>query len=268
MQFTMQFTILGSGTSTGIPVPGCNCSVCRSTDPHNSRLRTSAALRIADGRVILIDSSTDLRQQALKFGIERVDAVLYTHAHADHILGLDDLRCFNLVSGASIPCYATPETLTALRSTFAYVFDQNNTYQGGLLPQLDLIPFNPGEKLLVCDTHIQSIELLHGSLAVVGFRIGNLGYATDCNYISPKSKAALRGIDTLVLDGLRYESHRTHFTIKQAISVAQEIGARQTYLIHMSHSIDHASVCAQLPQGISLAYDGLTIDVSDTKEPT
>ena len=257
----MQFIILGSGTSTGVPVPGCDCPVCRSTDPRNSRLRTAAALRLVDGRVILIDTATDLRQQTLKYAITRVDAVLYTHAHADHILGLDDLRCFNLVSRASIPCYATPETLNSLRATFAYVFDQNSSYQGGLLPQLDLIPFNAGERLLVCDTPIQSLQLLHGSLEVVGFRIGNLGYATDCNYISPKSKALLHGVETLILDGLRHEPHRTHFTIKQAVAVAQEIGARQTYLIHMSHSIDHATVCAQLPTGISLAYDGLTVEV-------
>jgi len=263
----MQFIVLGSGTSTGVPVPGCECSVCRSSDPLNSRLRTSAALRLDDGRVILFDTSTDLRQQALRFAIGRVDAVLYTHAHADHILGLDDLRCFNLISRTSIPCYGTPQTLSSLRSTFAYVFDENSTYEGGLLPQLDLIPFTAGDRLIVCDTTIDSFELLHGSLEVVGFRIGDLGYATDCNYISPKSKALLRGVETLVLDGLRFDPHRTHFSIPQAIEIAQQIAAKNTYLIHMNHTVDHAGVCAQLPEGISLAYDGLSIEICHSRTP-
>ena len=262
MENSVQFIVLGSGTSTGVPVPGCKCEVCRSPDPHNNRLRTSAALRLNDGRTILIDTSTDLRQQALKFGITRVDAVIYTHLHADHILGLDDLRCFNIVSRRAIPCYGTPETLAALRSTFAYVFDKNSSYQGGLLPQIETIAFTIGDNLKICDTTIQTVALMHGDLEVSGFRVGNFGYATDCNFISPQSRELLRGVDTLILDGLRYEPHRTHFTIEQAIEVAKDIAAKQTYLIHMNHSIDHASVSAKLPQQIALAYDGLVIEVS------
>lgn len=258
----MRLLILGSGTSTGVPVPGCTCAVCNSKNPKNNRLRTSAALLLDTQEVILIDTSIDLRQQALKYGIKRVDAVLYTHLHADHIFGLDDLRCFNLISRRSIPCYATAHTIDALKSTFSYAFNENYSYQGGLLPQLELIEFKSGDQFKTCDLDIQSFPILHGELEVSGFRVGDLAYATDCNFISTESRNLIRGVKTLILDGLRFEAHRTHFTIEEAIEVARDIGAQQTYLIHMNHSVEHESVNAKLPHGVSLAYDGLSIEVT------
>jgi len=256
----MRFQILGCGTSTGVPVPGCRCAVCRSPDPKNKRLRTSAIVRAADGRTLLIDASTDLRQQALQHGVDRVDGVLFTHAHADHILGTDDLRSFNFILKRRIPCFGTAPTLAEIRRFFNYIFDPSPDYQGGALAQLDLHEIAPDTPFEAAGFTVQPFPLLHGATAVTGFRFGDLAYATDCNVVTPVARETLRGVRYLILDALRYEAHRTHFTIPEAIEVAQSIRAERTILVHMTHTIDYATVTAKLPPGVELGYDGLTLD--------
>lgn len=257
----MKLTILGCGTSTGVPVPACNCAVCRSNDPKNERLRTSALIEDSSGFAVLIDTSPDLRIQTLRRNIQRIDAVLFTHAHADHIMGLDDLRGFNFVKGAAIDCYADGKTLAALRRCFKYVFEPDPDYEGGLLPQILLHEIAAGTKLTLGTIEVQAFSLKHGREEILGYRFGEIGYATDCNFIPTETIAMLRGVRYLILDGLRFEPHRTHFTIAQAIELAAEIGAEHTYLTHMTHSIDYRTVSAKLPAHVALAYDGLTISV-------
>lgn len=257
----MRVRILGCGTSTGVPIPGCKCEVCSSDDPRNKRLRTSALIEMGSDFSVLIDSSTDLRQQALKWGVRRVDSVLYTHAHADHILGIDDLRAFNFVLRKDIPCFGEEATLEHLRQMFSYIFSPDPAYQGGLLPKLSLHPIRPYEALQLGGNQIMPIRLMHGELPVLGFRIGDFAYATDCNSIPSESITMLQNLDTLVLDGLRFEPHSTHFTIPDAVQMAKELGAKKTYLTHMTHSIDYQRTQAELPPGIELAYDGLIIEI-------
>lgn len=256
----MHLRILGSGTSTGVPIPGCECAVCLSPEPKNKRTRTSAAICLDDGSAILIDASPDLRQQCISHQIKRVSAVLFTHAHADHILGIDDLRAFNFIQRTIIPCYGNAATLAEISRFFSYIFNPDPLYEGGALARLKLHEIAPfGEVNL--GTKIQSFELMHGRTNVTGFRIGSVAYATDCNCIPERTNELLRGVDTLVIDGLRYEPHRTHFTIPEAIDAAAKIGVRRTILIHLTHSIDHEAVQATLPVGVELAYDGMRIDI-------
>lgn len=256
----MLITILGCGTSTGVPLPGCRCSVCTSKHPRNSRNRSSALITTDSARNILIDATPDLRLQALHFDIRHIDAVLYTHAHADHILGTDDLRSFNFVSGKPIPCFGTAATLESLKHTFSYIFNQNEAYEGGMLAQLSLHEFVNGEKLKVADTELLTLKLLHGKSEVSGFHFGELAYATDCNKIPSESIKKMTGVKYLIIDGLRHQEHRTHFTIKKAIETAKIIGAEHTYLTHMSHTVDYKETSQELPPGISLAYDGLKLE--------
>jgi phosphoribosyl 1,2-cyclic phosphate phosphodiesterase len=255
----MEFTLLGCGTSTGVPVPGCSCKVCSSTEPRNSRRRTSAVIRLPDGRNILIDAGPDLRQQALDYNVKRVDAVLYTHSHADHILGTDDLRSFNFVSGTRIPCYGTEETLGDVRRFFTYIFEPDSTYQGGLLAQLDLIPVSISAPFTVEGVTFTPFPLQHGQTEVLGFRLGELGYATDFKYMSEATKKILHGVKYLFIDGLRYEQHRTHATIPEAIELVKEIQPERAYIIHTTHSVDYHETNAKLPEGIELAWDGMTV---------
>jgi phosphoribosyl 1,2-cyclic phosphate phosphodiesterase len=257
----MRFQILGSGTSTGVPIPGCECSVCCSGLERNQRARTSAVIKLDDGRIILIDASTDLRWQCLKWGIKRVDGVLYTHCHADHILGTDDLRCFNFILKRAIPCYGTAQTLLELKAAFPYIFNPDPNYEGGLLAQLELNEFRYYEQFKLCELNIEPFELQHGKILVSGFKFGTVAYATDCKVMPQRSIELLKGIKVLFLDGLRYEPHKTHLTIDEAIALANEIGAEKTYLIHMTHSVDYYTVNPKLPKGIELAYDGLEVNV-------
>lgn len=258
----MDFILLGSGTSTGVPVPGCRCQVCTSKHPRNYRNRTSAFLRMPDGRGILIDATPDLRQQALGNDIRSVDAVLFTHYHADHILGTDDLRSFNFVHRRRIPCYGTQPTLEVIRATFPYIFTPTPDYKGGLIAQLDLIEIDGRTPITVLEVPIHTFPLQHGNVTVTGYRIGNIGYATDCKILSPEAKEVLTGVEYLFLDGLRYEHHHTHMSIDEAVNAAQEVGAKNTYLIHTTHTVDYEEVNGKLPAGIELGYDGLTVQVT------
>lgn len=247
-------TILGSGTSTGVPVLGCDCDVCRSDNPRNQRTRCSALLSYA-GHNILIDSSTDLRQQLLREKITHIDAVLYTHAHADHLHGIDDLRVFTQHDSPAMPLYGSAATLNQIRKNFAYIFDPAG--EPGYIPKLEARPVQAsfeigGQKLI-------PVPLLHGSLEVFGYRIGPLAYLTDCNDIPSSSWPLLKGIEYLILDGLRFAKHRTHFNIAQAIFAAQRSGASKTWLTHLSHNVDHLRHQQQLPAGIELAFDGQQI---------
>ncbi len=247
----LDITILGSGTSTGIPVVGCDCTVCRSTDPRNKRTRCSALISYA-GHNILIDTSTDLRLQALREDIRHIDAVLYTHSHADHLHGIDDLRGFNLRSKEPIPLYGSARTLERVRDNFNYIFD--DIENPGYIPRLALHPVATSFKLF--GLNILPIPLMHGRMPVTGYRLGNFAYLTDCNEIPDSSFALLTDLDLLVLDGLRFKPHNTHFNIPQAIAIAEKIGARKTLLTHLSHEVDHPRHDPQLPQDINFAYDG------------
>jgi phosphoribosyl 1,2-cyclic phosphate phosphodiesterase len=237
---------------------GCACATCRSDDPRDQRYRPSVFIELDDGLRVLVDTSTDLRAQALRFGITRLDAILYTHSHADHILGLDDVRRFNVLQGEAISCYGDDQTLADIRRTFQYVFD-TPTPRGGGVPRLRLFPvagpFCLGRQLVV------PVPIEHGARRILGYRFGPFAYLTDCSGIPDASWPLVEGVDTLVLDALRDRPHPTHFTLEQAVEVARRIGARATWLTHMCHDLPHAATCARLPAGIELAYDGLAFEI-------
>ncbi len=215
-----------------------------------------------DGRGILIDASTDLRHQALRWNIKRVDAVLYTHSHADHILGTDDLRCFNFVHKNIIQCYGSKETLNRVKEFFSYIFDPNPNYKGGMLAQLSLNEIDEVTPFTVCNIEVRPFKLEHGDISVTGYRFGDVAYATDCKVIPHSSKETLKGLRYLVLDGLRFKPHSTHMTIDESVSLALELGIEKTYLTHMTHDLDYDDLKDKLPAGIEPAFDGLEIPVA------
>ncbi len=258
----MILKILGCGTSTGVPLPGCNCPVCLSGKGKNQRSRTSAVIMKDLAENILIDASTDLRSQCLTHNIRRIDAVLFTHAHADHILGTDDLRCFNYVSRNIIPCYGSATTFKRLIHFFDYIFEPDPDYMGGLLAQLTLHEIDEVTPFTICGIKIRPFKLMHGVTAVTGFRIGDVAYATDCKEIPEASRSVIRGVKFLVLDGLRNKPHRTHLTIDEAVALATELGAEKTYLTHMTHDLDYDELKSRLPAHIEPAYDGLEIPIT------
>jgi len=252
----LRVTMLGSGTSTGVPVISCPCAVCRSENPRNKRMRPGLKLEM-DGGVVLVDTPTDLRAQALRFGLERVDAVVFTHSHADHIFGLDDVRIFNFRQRSAIPCYGSAATLAAIRRTFAYVFESGQ--EGGGKPQLDLLEVREPFELL--GRTFVPIPVWHGTMEVFGYRIGSFAYVTDCNLIPETSFRLLEGVETLILDALRYRPHSTHFSVEEAVEAAARIGARRTILTHLAHEVDHDNPLVPLPAGVEFGYDGLIFDV-------
>ncbi len=252
----MEVLFLGTGTSHGVPMIGCDCEVCRSTDPRDTRLRPSIYLELNDGTRVLVDTTPDLRQQALRHDLRRIDAVLYTHSHADHILGLDEVRRYNHMTRAPVPLYGDAATLADLRRMFSYVFDPR-AQKGGGVPDLRLStivgPFCLGR------TEIRPLTVLHGGRPVLGFRIGGFAYLTDCNEIPGETMAELQGLDVLVLDALRRKRHPTHFSLDEAVAVVGRLRPAQALFTHCCHDLGHARTCASLPEGISLAYDGLRL---------
>ena len=251
-------TVLGSGTSHGVPMIGCTCEVCRSTDPRDQRTRPSVYLDVENGPAILIDTSTDLRMQALTQGVTRVDAILFTHSHADHIMGMDEVHRFNAVKGGPIPAYADERTAGDLRRTFSYVFDPPKE-KGGGIPQVSLTTV--ADRFNVANVGVQVVPILHGSRPILGFRVGSFAYLTDCNKLADEAWAILNGVDILILDALRHRPHPTHFTVAEALEVVARIKPRQTYFTHICHDLPHAATNASLPPGVELAFDGLAFDI-------
>jgi phosphoribosyl 1,2-cyclic phosphate phosphodiesterase len=255
----IHITVLGSGTSSGVPTIGCTCEVCSSTDPRDKRLRPSVLLQY-DGRNVVVDTTPDFRQQVLRAGISRLDAILYTHAHADHILGLDDVRPFNFRQKENIPVYGTEDTLAALQRVFCYAFDEKIE---SMVPKLDLrrMDATPFE---VFGLEVTPVRVVHGKGTVYGFRFGAAAYLTDHSEIPEESKAQLRGLDVLFLDALRHRPHPTHTTLARAVELAEELQPRRAFFTHMCHDLPHERTEAGLPAHIRLAYDGLEIDVESS----
>lgn len=249
--------MLGTGTSTGVPVVGCRCAVCTSPDPRDRRLRPGLKLEL-DGGTVVVDTSPDFREQSLRFGIERVDAVLYTHPHADHVFGLDDLRPFNFRQKATIPCYGSAATLERLRQIFAYVFEPGE--EGGGKPRIDLVEVEAPFELL--GETVVPVPVAHGSMPVLGFRIGPFAVVTDVHFIPEESFARLKGVEVLVLSALRYRPHPTHFNIDQAIAAAARVGARRTLFTHVAHDVEHAALERALPAGVEIGHDGLVVEIA------
>ena len=254
---TVTITVLGSGTSVGVPTIGCHCNVCRSQDPRDNRLRPSVLLSW-DGHNVLIDTTPDFRYQALRARLERIDAILYTHAHADHIMGLDDVRPFNFRQRGAIPIYATEETLANIKRCFAYIFDGRPTESS--MPRIETRIFT-GDPFRVAGIEFVPIRLKHGSGTVYGFRFGSGAYLTDHSEIPEESQAKLQGLDVLFLDALRYKPHPTHQTVKQSLDYAVSLQAKRVFFTHISHDLGHERAESMLPAHVRLAYDGLQVTV-------
>ncbi|HEX4749727.1 MAG TPA: MBL fold metallo-hydrolase [Bryobacteraceae bacterium] len=249
--------VLGSGTSVGVPMIGCQCKVCTSTDPRDRRLRPSVLLRLGNARV-LIDTAPDFRYQALHFGIERIDAILYTHAHADHILGLDDVRPFNFMQKGEIPLFASAEAWGVIERTFQYVFA--NTPSESSRPRLKPYVFDT-EAFFAAGMEFQPIRMSHGKGTVHGFRFGDCAYLTDHSLIPEESLTKLTGLDVVFLDALRHNPHPTHSTVEESLRTVELLKPKRAYFTHISHDLMHAAVEPRLPEGVHMAYDGLEISI-------
>lgn len=252
---TIEITFLGTGTSNGIPMIGCHCPVCTSADPRDTRSRTSAVVRV-DGRTILIDTSTELRLQALANGLESVDAVLFTHAHADHTGGIDDLRRFNELGQRHLQVYAGAETAAILTDRFAYAFVDAFPFYGG---KPDLLMNVVNGPFAVGGVAVTPIPVWHGRTPVMGYRFGGFAYVTDAKVVPPESRELLRGLDVLVLNALRDRPHPTHLSIADAVAIIEELRPREAYLVHLSHEIGHEAAMALLPAHVHVAHDGLIV---------
>jgi phosphoribosyl 1,2-cyclic phosphate phosphodiesterase len=257
-------TFLGTGTSMGVPTLGCACAVCTSPDPRDKRLRPSVLLRWSEPagqeRVVVVDTGPDFREQAMRNRLTRVDAVFYTHGHADHILGLDDLRPLSfraMREGAPIPLYASPETAEVLKRVYEYTFSPNATYPNRARVKLEPL----ADRTTVYGVQFLRVPVMHGEMEIAGYRFGNAAYLTDVSDIPEASFALLQGLDNLVLSALRHKPHPNHATVEQALGWARRIGARQTWLTHLAHELGHEETNRMLPEGVRLAYDGQTLNV-------
>ncbi len=288
----IELVFLGTGTSAGVPMIGCDCGVCTSDDPRDRRDRPSVLIRYPDptadagqsresddlrgdlrrdfrgdfrgrGRQLLIDTSPELRQQAVRHRLHRIDGVLYTHAHADHIFGLDDLRRFNAVMHAPIDLYAEADVINTLRHMFRYVFEPHRNINDSFVANLIAHPVEPGVALPLFGATWTPVRLMHGRQPIVGYRIDHLGcsvaYCTDVSSIPPESYPLLTDLDVLVIDALRYRHHPTHLTVEQALRIIDELKPGRAFLTHLAHDLKHADLAAELPDGVAPAYDGLTV---------
>ncbi|MEQ1602992.1 MAG: MBL fold metallo-hydrolase [Methylophilaceae bacterium] len=252
----MQLILLGVGSSAGTPVIGCNCATCTSSDPKNKRTRCSSAILMPDGHVLLIDTGPDLRNQSLRESLTRIDAVLYTHTHADHVHGIDDLRSFCQLQRQQIPLYGNQESMTHIASKFTYAIRNPGDYWD--LPVLSINPIE--SELELFGETIIPIPVKHGRSDIYGYRIRNLAYITDVSEIPESSLALLEGLDILLLDCLRYQPHFTHINLEQSLGYANRIGAKNTYLIHMTHEMEFNDLTQRLPPSVHVAYDGLKLN--------
>ncbi|MCF8186929.1 MAG: MBL fold metallo-hydrolase [Sulfuritalea sp.] len=249
----MQLTMLGVGSSAGTPVVGCQCATCLSDNPKNKRLRCSAAITTDTGEVILIDTGPDLRAQALRAGLNRADAVLYTHTHADHLHGIDDLRAFCQIQKKQIPLHGKTDAMQHIQQKFGYAIREAGDFWE--MPVLSLNPISSPFEVL--GVKVTPIHVKHGHSDILGYRIGNMAYLTDVSSIPDDSLTLLDGLDVLMLDCLRYKPHPTHINVEQSIAYAGQINAKSTYLIHMTHELEYEKLSAELPKNIHVAYDGL-----------
>jgi phosphoribosyl 1,2-cyclic phosphate phosphodiesterase len=253
MQATL--TVLGSGTSVGVPTIGCDCSVCHSTDPRDRRTRPSVMISF-NGRHVAIDTTPDFREQALRENITQLDAVLYTHTHADHILGIDDLRPLTFKHRpGKLPLYATPQACEFLRNMFPYIFAP--TYKFGGLPQVDLHPIEGSVELF--GASFEPLTVIHGETPILGFRFGSAAYLTDHSEVPPETLEKLRSLDILFLDALRYIPHPTHSTVEQSLKIVEAVKPKRTLFTHICHDLPHEATNAALPPGVQLAYDGMKL---------
>jgi phosphoribosyl 1,2-cyclic phosphate phosphodiesterase len=249
-------TVLGSGTSMGVPTIGCDCAVCRSSDPRDRRTRPSIMLSY-DGHQVLIDTTPDFREQALREKILYLDAVLYTHTHADHILGIDDLRPLTYHRQAGkLPLYATPRNCDFLRDMFRYIFEA--TYKYGGLPQVELKPIDGPVELF--GARFEPVTVIHGDTPILGFRFGSAAYLTDHSSVPAASLDKLRGLDILFLDALRYKPHPTHSSIEQSLKIVEELQPQRAFFTHLCHDLPHEETNAALPPEVRLAYDGMKLE--------
>jgi phosphoribosyl 1,2-cyclic phosphate phosphodiesterase len=284
---SLKVTLLGTGTSHGVPMIGCDCDVCRSLDSRDRRTRPSILIQMETPRAgpqpspslarqdertsgtsavaravrnILVDTSPDLRAQALANHVTRVDAILFTHSHADHVLGLDEVRRYNILQREPIPCFGDARTLTDLRQTFGYIFTAPDAGGGGI-PRIVLSqivgPFSLGGREIV------PVPIRHGERTILGFRVGSFAYLTDCSRIPDESWPLVAGVRTLVIDALRERPHPTHFSVSEALEVVARLSPERAYFTHVCHDLPHAATCARLPRGVELAYDGLVLEMDE-----
>jgi phosphoribosyl 1,2-cyclic phosphate phosphodiesterase len=259
----VRLIFLGTGTSFGVPQIGCHCSTCTSSDPRDRRTRTAALIETA-GKRLLIDTPPELRLQLVAAGIERIDAVLYTHGHADHVHGIDDLRALSVRQGAMLPAYGSAPTMAELTAKFRYIFDPSILARPGTSkPELSAHVLEPGATASVAGIPVLPLSLPHGDHAVFGYRVGRLAYLTDVKAIPESVMSELRNLDVLVLNALLSQPHPLHLSIPEAIAAAQQVGARRTFFTHLTHETTHAALAARLPAGIAPAYDGLVIEVDE-----
>ncbi len=254
----MRVIILGCGTSTGVPIIGCNCLTCTSSNLKNKRTRTSVFVQ-THRKNILIDTATDLRFQALAHNIKRIDVVLYTHSHADHTHGIDELRTYNFVNKMVIPCYASPQMVSNIKMNFKYVFD--GSHAAGGKPQLEITPIT--QDFDFYGIRITPVEIYHAEWLIFGYRIGKMAYLTDCSGIPEDSINKLKGLDLLIIDALRYTPHTAHFSVNQAVEATHKVEPRLAVLTHMGHELEYEELSARLPEGIRPAYDGMEFELDE-----
>jgi phosphoribosyl 1,2-cyclic phosphate phosphodiesterase len=252
----MKLTFLGTGTSTGVPTLTCKCRVCTSSDPRDRRTRPSVLLEF-DGRAVVIDTAPDFREQALRAGLSRLDAVVFTHAHADHVMGLDDVRVFYFKQQVPIPIYADAQCMASIQRIFKYIFDQ--TYPYGGIAKLD--PHVIDGPFELWGAVLTPVPVLHGNLPVLGFRFGRAAYVTDFSTIPETTLPLLEGLDLLILDALRHKPHPTHSNLEQSLALVSRLRPRRAFFTHIAHELPHSETNAQLPEHVQLAYDGLSVEV-------